>query len=567
MGNAKVEIFFAKVLAFSSFFTTVFLINGSVTDPVNVPKFVSLGVLSTASISILLFSQRGKELLKYKLLVILCVLFFLLMVLSTFFSKVPLSQVLYGSFGRNNGLLTYMFLTFLLLCSLTFTQISSFKYLINGLMIAGSVNLIYCLWVVLFGDFIAWENPYGHILGTLGNPNFIGAFLGIIFSSIFALVLDARISRKLRILMLLLLPICAFLIFESHAIQGRVVAAVGSSFVLFLWLRANFSNLIVVIYSIVCFMLGLISLAGALQVGPLTQFIYKYSVSLRGQYWLAAWNTGQAHPWTGVGMDAFGDWYRRMRDIHALEVPGANTVVNAAHNVPLDIFAFGGWPLFVLYLIIMAIALLAIIKVIIRFKAYDIFFAIMASSWIGYQLQSLISINQIGLAIWGWILTGALIAYEKFTRQNGTPEQVFLGQTKTIKSKVRSVLPAQVPVLALLGAMVGLVISLPPLTADMKWRKASLSRNLPALEETMSISYFNPTNSMKYLQNIQTLEQSGLNDLARKYALEAVKWNSEAFDLWKVLYLISASTESEKNIALKNMKKLDPLNPDVTFVK
>ncbi len=80
----------------------------------------------------------------------------------------------------------------------------------------------------------------------------------------------------------------------------------------------------------------------------------------------------------------------------------------------------------------------------------------------------------------------------------------------------------------------------------------------------MQSSYFNPPNSMKYMTNIQTLEQSNFPDLAHKYAQEAVKWNPEAFELWKVLYLIRNSTQDEKLLALENMKRLDPLNPDVT---
>jgi hypothetical protein len=70
-----------------------------------------------------------------------------------------------------------------------------------------------------------------------------------------------------------------------------------------------------------------------------------------------------------------------------------------------------------------------------------------------------------------------------------------------------------------------------------------------------------------YLNNIQTLEGSKLFDLSHKYALEAVKWNPEAFELWKVLYLIQESTPAEKALALENMKRLDPLNPDVTSIK
>jgi hypothetical protein len=121
--------------------------------------------------------------------------------------------------------------------------------------------------------------------------------------------------------------------------------------------------------------------------------------------------------------------------------------------------------------------------------------------------------------------------------------------------------------MGLIGGIIGLLIALPPLTADAKWRSAQLGRTVPALEDSMQANYFNPQNSMKFLTNIQTLEQSNLFELSHKYALEAVKWNPEAFELWKVLYLIRDSTAEEKALARENMKRLDPLNPDVTLTK
>ena len=60
------------------------------------------------------------------------------------------------------------------------------------------------------------------------------------------------------------------------------------------------------------------------------------------------------------------------------------------------------------------------------------------------------------------------------------------------------------------------------------------------------------------------MARSGLNEQAHKYALIAVNFNSDSFDSWKLLYLIPNSTDSEKRRALRNMKRLDPLNKDVT---
>jgi hypothetical protein len=323
--------------------------------------------------------------------------------------------------------------------------------------------------------------------------------------------------------------------------------------------------LVVAAYAAFSVIVGALAVGGALQIGPLTKYIYKTSVSLRGQYWLAAWNAGKSHPVSGLGMDAFGDWYRRTRSPHAIELPGVNTVVNAAHNVWLDMFAFGGWPLLLSYIAILAVAAVAIVKVSIRKKEYNATFVALITAWIGYQAQSVISINQIGLAIWGWILSGAIIAYEITTRES---DQALTDSNarKSGRSKQNGQESLGVMV-ATLSGLVGLLLVLPPLTSDAKWRSAQLARTVQGIEATMQSNYFNPQNSTKYLTNIQTLESSNLFDLSHKYALEAVKWNSESFELWKVLYLVKNSTADEKATALANMKRLDPLNPDVTAVK
>jgi hypothetical protein len=369
----------------------------------------------------------------------------------------------------------------------------------------------------------------------------------------------------MRYSLLVVLPVTAFEIYDSNAIQGRVVAALGVGILGFLLVRARFGNGVTFAYVFVGSIAGLFALLGALQIGPLTNYIYKTSVSLRGQYWLAGWNTGESHPITGVGMDSFGDWYRRSRDIHALELPGVNTVVNAAHNVPLDMFAFGGWPLLLTYITIMGLAGLAAVKLIIRNRNYDPIVAVLVTTWVGYQVQSIISINQIGLAVWGWLLSGALIAYERSSRHEAV-ETIQPSSQPRKKIQSQAIQP-QLLLFAVTGGVVGLLIALPPLTADAKWRSAQLARTVPALQASMEASYFNPQNSSMYLINIQTLEQSNLFNLSHKYALEAVKWNPEAFDLWKVLYLIRESTAEEKALALENMKRLDPLNPDVTSIQ
>ena len=59
------------------------------------------------------------------------------------------------------------------------------------------------------------------------------------------------------------------------------------------------------------------------------------------------------------------------------------------------------------------------------------------------------------------------------------------------------------------------------------------------------------------------MEISKLFDDAKKYAQIGVEFNPDNFDAWRVLYLITNSTPEEKSLALENMKRLDPKNPNV----
>jgi hypothetical protein len=551
----------SRLLYFGVPLVTIFLISGSVTDPVNAPKFFLLGAISFGAAGTLLPGVFPNWKKKDRILIASVSTFITAGIWSVLHSDSPFVQLLYGAYGRNNGFLTYLFLSFLCLSAATLNHPKSYARILIGLMIAGIVNLIYCGWVLVFGEVFSWNNPYGNILGTLGNPNFIGAFLGIFLSCWIAFLVSSNVNKFFVYSSILVIPVTLVEIIKSHAIQGRVLAVSGLFIVGFFWLlKARKNYPVLTIFSLGGFLIAALSLAGAFQHGPLTSIIYKVSVSLRGQYWLAGINTGNSHPWSGVGFDAFGDWYRGMRDIRAITLPGANVVVNASHNVFIDMFAFGGWPLFLSYVAIMGYTAFKIISFTKRMPSYDPIFVAMTACWINYQLQAIISINQIGLAIWGWVLAGLLIGYVNLCSSSGP-----ISDVKTKARKLRSqekVVGAGL--LSGVGIIVGALLAVPPLSSDMKWRNAQLSLQAQTLQDSLSPGYLNPQNTTKYLISIQSFEQSGLSSIAHHYAVEAISFNPNSFDLWKQFYSLSTSTAEDKLNALKNMRRLDPLNPDVT---
>jgi O-antigen ligase len=566
MVTAITESTLAKTIAVGSAFVSIFLLTSPVTDPVNATKLFALGMISTGAIAVTLF-YSGKKMIKTHIWAYLFCTFFIIASLNSVLnSPSSLSQNLYGDYGRNTGFVAYLMLCFVLLATASLQRGNSLSLVVGGLLVAGGLNVIYCGWALLFGDFLGWDNPYGEILGTFGNPNFIGAFLGIFAATSFAILFSKNTSTLKRTVLTILILIAAIEIQMSKAVQGVVVALGGITIVGFYLIRARFKNWkLTTGYSASVLVIGILSVLGTLQVGPLASVVYKVSVSLRGEYWAAAARMGLDHPFTGVGMDSFGDWYRRMRDSGAMILPGPDVVTNAAHNVVLDMFAYGGFPLLISYVAIFLLGAISIIKVTLRSNEYDATFVALTVIFICYQVQSIISINQIGIAIWGWVSCGSLLAYAKSTINNSAAE----GLEKTDRRVNRKQRESNVqnfvspPLIAGLGMMAGALMAVPPLAADMKWRAALVSQEAARVEAALVPSYMNPLNSFRYSSAVQLFEQSNLPEKSHYYALKGVKFNPENYDSWRMLYLIKASTPDERLKALEEMKRLDPLNRNV----
>ncbi len=563
MLKMQAETTLARTLGIGSFGTSIFILWGVVSDPVNVTKHFLLGAVAISAF--ILAASSGFRLIwrDSKVPVVTTLIFLVFAVSAVVNSESPLVQNLYGSYGRNTGFMAYLFLALLFAAALSLRSKKSFEFIIRALLATGIVNVAYSLWAWQVGDFVGWSNPYNTILGTFGNPNFIGAFLGIFVSVLVAYLFAHGTKIWVRIAGAVIALVTFLEIEHSNAIQGIVVAAGGIALVLFFYIRSRFKSIVpTIVYLIFIGVSGVFAVFGALQKGPLTDLIYKTSVSLRGEYWNAGINMGREFPFTGVGMDAYGDWYRILRRDSALILPGPGTVTNTAHNVNLDLFAFGGWPLFLAYITIVILALISVFKVIIRSKHYNWVFVSLAVGWICYQVQALISINQIGLAIWGWLFSGAVIAYEISTRELIADNSDKKGSSERFKSGYQGDnLSPQL--LGSIGLVIGSLLAVPPLSADMKWRNALQSGSVEVVEAALVPSYLNPENVNKYLQAIQLFESNQLPDYAYKYAKIAVEFNPNAFDAWKLLYYISKSTQADKDLALQNMKRLDPKNPDV----
>jgi len=568
MLNRNIENPLAKLLYIGAPFIALLVSAYTNTDPVNAPKALALGAFSFGAVGIAVRYGIGQLWRDSKSAIIFASLFLLFIISSVIFSTSPLDQLLYGVGGRNTGSVTYFGLTFLFIASLLIRSHKNFRNIVWALMFTGLVNFFYNL-IVLFGkDPIPWNNTYGTILGTFGNPNFISAFMSIFISMTAAILFQSRLDLKFRFLGVVLILVSLYEVKRSFSLQGLIASALGFTIVGYFVVRSKFENKwFSRTYLLAALLGGMLVIAGMLQKGPLVNLVYKRTISLRGEYWHAGWNMGTSRPFSGLGMDSYGLWYRRLRNQSALINPGPDTITNSAHNVFMDIFSGGGFPLFVIYLLISALVIQSVIKIAKRNQSYDAVFVALTVGWICYQAQSLISINQIGLAVWGWLFGGALIAYEISSRN----PNFYIGEAQGVKKSkgIRKSqnssgeTPAGVTLIAFIGFVVGIVVASPPAISDAKWRSALSSGNIDKIQTALG-SW--PKDSSRLAQATGILSDNKLDDLAYKYAKLGTEINPDFFDAWRLLAAMKLATDADKKLSAENLYRLDPMNPAYKLV-
>jgi hypothetical protein len=173
---------------------------------------------------------------------------------------------------------------------------------------------------------------------------------------------------------------------------------------------------------------------------------------------------------------------------------------------------------------------------------------------VAFQAQSIISINQIGLALWGWVLSGLIIGYEINTRGG----EVVAG--KKIEKCARK--PIQVSAATTLamfvGLIIGVIVGMPPYLASAKHSSALQSNSAQILRES---AYIWPTDSTRMIQVAVTLNDNKFEDQGLQVALDAVERFPDNYSVWSTLSVMKKATEEQKAQALAQMKRLDPLNP------
>jgi hypothetical protein len=268
------------------------------------------------------------------------------------------------------------------------------------------------------------------------------------------------------------------------------------------------------------------------------------------------------HPISGVGLDSYGDWYRRTRTIEATLRRGPEITSNAAHNVFLDLSSNGGFPLLIIYILLTGLVIRSIVRLIKRSSSFDAPLAGLIAMWFAYQAQSIISLNQLGLAVWGWIISGALIGFEINTR-NIDKSQTVTPQKKKQKTVVQNAASKVQPktLVSMFGFLiVGMLVGLPPLVASTQHLTALKSQDALKVEKA---AYIWPQDPARMGQIAGAFAGSKLHSNELKVLLDGTKKFPDDFSLWSLLSQSPSATPEQKAEAKAQMKRLDPKNPDL----
>jgi O-antigen ligase len=549
----KTELVLGKLLLWALVSVTLVVTPLWSLDPINPIKMLLVSAFGFMGLGALLANLRALKLAQYKLPLMMIGGFMCWQMIVLVANGGQWLKQIFGTTGRNTGLLTYLAFSILFVISMVVSNTLFLTRFLVAALVVGVASLGYGVIQAIGADPFDWVNPYSPVFGFLGNPNFQSSLLGILGAVVFTQLLPGPVKTQIKGAYLVYLLLTVYVINETQSQQGFLVLLIGSGVALGIYVHQknralgySYLGLSVIAFTV--------ALVGILNKGPLASLLYKDSVTYRGDYWRAGWNMTVKNPIFGVGLDNYGDWYRRSRTIEATLRRGPDVTSNAAHNVLLDFSAYGGFALVLIYIALMVLVIVSMVKVVKRSQGFSGGFVGLVAGWVAFQAQSIISINQIGLAIWGWVLSGLIIGYEINTRGG---EMVAEKNTGKKEKKVSQTSAGSVVGISI-GLIMGVSVGMPPYLASAKYKGALETSNPTVIRQA---AYIWPADVSRMIQVSLTLNDNKLEDQGLKVALDATERFPDTFAVWATLRIMKSATEGQKEEALEQMKRLDPLNP------
>ena len=433
---------------------TTLYFNISAADPFNTPKLIIIMLIAGWLTGHLISSGYRKKIFISKIekiAFVVCALFLISMIFSTFLSD-NLFRAFIGDTQRRNGFISYFCLVIIFLYAVSFIKFEFIFRVYKVAIFSGLIFSFYGLLQISGNDFVSWNNPYNAIISTVGNPNFASALMAVFTVISISSLFIQNLPLAFKIFALINIGMSLSGIILSNSRQGLVSLGIALGFYLATWIILWRKKLGLVVSTFIGVIFGL-TILGMLQVGPFTKLLYKASISIRGYYWDAGIQMLKNNWFFGVGIDSYGMYFKEFRSVQYPLNYGFDITSSNAHNVFIQLFATGGLLVGLFYLFLIVFIFLTSFKLIQNSAKNEIAANLgLVAAWVAFQSQSVISIDNIGISVWGWLLGGVIIGLRRDQRSKNDNVSFNL-----IKSE-STVDPVQ-PVISLLLLIPILIIS------------------------------------------------------------------------------------------------------------
>jgi O-antigen ligase len=533
-----------KFLLFALFLNSLIVTPFANKDGMIIPKMMLMFVIALFLLPILTINRElffKQRIEKIFLVINLIILIYSTVVILV--SSAPLEQQIYGRTGRGLGLITIISLSAVSLAAIAFISQSNSKRILSWVIVGAVLSSGYSVLQSFGIDLLKWDSRTNGVIGTLGNPNFQSAFAAMV---LVPSLLYFWGNRKLLLFGLLIGIFLLFTIYRTQSRQGFVAGffSIAATILIYFWYK---SKIFFSISFFSSFIFGVYTLLGMLNRGPLSGYLYNASVESRGDFWRSAFTTANEHPFFGVGLDSFGDYFLKYRDAIAANHSFAEYTDNA-HNFFLEHAATGGYPFAFLNFFLVTLVLYSYFKIQKSINKFDPVIVSLFASWLAFQMTSVISPGNLVTMHWNAALSGVIIGLLKFYVVNFSSIAESNNKTKNswITSSILSIL--------------GIILVIPYFNADRLQLKGMQSgdANL-VMKATMSF----PESTVRYSLIGRELLNSGLTQQSLELARSGVKFNPNSAGLWALILVNPSATLEERLIAKQEILELDPLNKDV----
>ena len=478
---------------------------------------------------------------KGRILIFLSSLIFLQMLIVMKTSSAPLEQQIFGRTGRGLGFITEASLLIILISAAQLIKKEGLSLLQLTLVLACFISSLYSVAQRFNLDIFDWDTKTNGIIGTLGNPNFQSSFAAMAIVPTFVYFWGKKNTKNYAYLFIL--PLLAIL-YISESTQGYV-ATLASGFVfgiIFFWFKNR-----KVFFGLLVFFIGsaTVALAGMLNKGPLSSYLYKLSVQSRGDFFRTSITVANDNPLFGIGLDSLGDYYLMYRDERTASSVGEFT--DNSHNLFLNYATTGGYPLALLQTLVILLVVFSFFQLQKDIGIFDRNLSAIFCSWFCYQLQSFISPANIPMLVWNALISGSIVGLSLRNINDKTSE-------KRIE-KLEFSRPFSIFLL-----FIALVITYPYFNVDrQQLRSARAGDGNLALISAKSY----PESTIRYSRIGQEFIKSNLPMPALELARSAIEFNPNAPSAWALILVNNYAPKEERIKAKQEILRLDPFNKEI----